>query len=196
MSVSSLALSVAVSAATMAATPAAAGDRILRAEIDVPASREAVWAAWTTEAGIKTFFAPAAHIEPRVDGAYEIFFDPEAQPGRRGGDGMRILVFEPPRRISFTWNAPLTQPLVRAQRTVVTLELAAIDAGHTRLRFTHAGWGEGPEWDAAYAYFDSAWGKVVLPSLLRRFASGPVDWKNRGPLQPVAASLRAELVAR
>ena len=195
MRVSSLAVS-AVMMAALSGSPAAAGDRVLRAELDVPASREAVWAAWTTEAGIKTFFAPGAHIEPRVDGAYEVFFDPSAEPGLRGGDGMRILAFEPPRRIAFTWNAPPAQPLVRAQRTVVNLELTAVDSGRTRLRFTHSGWGEGPEWDAAFTYFDSAWNKFVLPSLVRRFASGPIDWKSRPSLEPVAASLRTELVAR
>ena len=195
MHVSNLARSAVVMAA-LSGPSADAADRILRAEVDVPASREAVWAAWTTEAGIQTFFAPGAHIEPRVDGAYEIFFDPSAPAGQRGGDGMRILAFEPPRRIAFTWNAPPAQPFVRAQRTVVTLDLAAIDAARTRLRFTHSGWGEGPEWDAAYAYFDSAWNKFVLPSLVRRFAIGPIDWKSRPSLEPVAASLRAELVPR
>ena len=187
---------VAVLAALVAAGRAGASDRILRAEITLAAPVDAVWAAWTTEEGIKTFFAPAAHIEPRVDGAYEIFFSPSAPAGQRGGEGLRILAFEPPRRLSFTWNAPPSQPYVRAQRTVVTIELTPIDAGHAKLRFTQAGWGEGPEWDAAYAYFDDAWGTFVLPMLVHRFASGPIDWKNPPHVPPVAPSLRAELVAR
>ena len=171
-------------------------DRILRAEVEVPASRAEVWEAWTTEAGIRTFLARGAHIEPRVDGAYEIFFDPTAPQGQRGGDDLRILVYEPPRRLSFTWNAPRAQPIVRAQRTVVTLDLAERGAGHTRVRLTHSGWGEGPEWDAAYAYFDKAWSGFVLPSLVRRFARGPIDWEHPPALEQVTPTMRQELAGR
>jgi uncharacterized protein YndB with AHSA1/START domain len=45
-----------------------AGDRILRAEMDIPAPVEQVWRAWTTEEGIRSFFAPAARVDLRVDG--------------------------------------------------------------------------------------------------------------------------------
>jgi hypothetical protein len=47
-----------------------------------------------------------------------------------------------------------------------------------RLALTHIGWGEGGEWDKAYAYFDRAWGNV-LGNLKKRFESGPVDWTDR-----------------
>jgi hypothetical protein len=39
----------------------------------------------------------------------------------------------------------------------------------------HTGWGEGGEWDRAYAYFDRAWGGV-LGNLKERFEKGPRDW--------------------
>jgi uncharacterized protein YndB with AHSA1/START domain len=196
MNVASLVLMAAVAAEAAGGSFAWPADRILRAEVEVPASRTDVWAAWTTEAGIRTFLARGAHIEPRVDGAYEIFFDPGAAQGQRGGDDLRILVYEPPRRLSFTWNAPPAQATVRAQRTVVTLDLVERDAGHTRLRLTHSGWGEGPEWDAAYAYFDKAWSGFVLPSLVRRFARGPIDWEHPPALAPVTTTMRQRLAAR
>ena len=31
----------------------------------------------------------------------------------------------------------------------------------TRVRLTHLGFGEGPGWDETYAYFDSAWSRVL-----------------------------------
>ena len=49
-------------------TGAFAGDRVLRAEMTLSAPVEDVWKAWASEEGVKTFFAPGAHIEPRVDG--------------------------------------------------------------------------------------------------------------------------------
>ena len=76
---------------------------------------------------------------------------------------------------------------------MVVVELEAAGPKQTRLRFTHLGWGEGPDWDAAYAYFDRAWGGVVLPRLKRRFEQGPLDWNAELKLPPVAPSLRVTL---
>ena len=39
----------------------------------------------------------------------------------------------------------------------------------------HVGWGDGGQWDQAYAYFDKAWDQV-LGNLQKRFVSGPIDW--------------------
>jgi uncharacterized protein YndB with AHSA1/START domain len=64
-------------------------DRAIREEVIVEASVDAVWDAWTTEAGVRSFFAPACAVELRVNGPYEIVFNPEAKPGQRGAEGMR-----------------------------------------------------------------------------------------------------------
>jgi len=173
-----------------------ADERVLRAELIVQAPVNDVWRAWTTNEGVRSFFAPGSHVEPRVDGAYEIFFNPSAPPGWRGTDGMRVLVFEPQKRFAFSWNAPAALGAVREQRTVVTLEFAAVDATRSRLRFSHSGWGSGPEWDAAYAYFEKAWAEFVLPSLVYRFTHGPVNWDRVPVLQPVTKSMRRRLSER
>jgi uncharacterized protein YndB with AHSA1/START domain len=180
-------------ALALLAVPAAASDRVLRAEIEVAAPVAEVWTAWTTEEGVRTFFAPGAHIEPRVDGLYEIYFNPSGGAGQRGAEGMRVLSFEPEKRLAFTWNAPPSMPAIRGQRTMVVVEMQPAGPGRTALRFTHLGWGEGPEWDQAYAYFDHAWNAVVLPRLVHRFAHGPVDWSAKVETKPVAASLQRTL---
>jgi hypothetical protein len=33
--------------------------------------------------------------------------------------------------------------------------------GRTRLRLTHSGFGQGDGWDAAHAYFQGAWSRVM-----------------------------------
>jgi len=153
-------------------------DRAIRGDVVVDAGIDEAWDAWTTEDGVRSFFAPGCHIEPEVDGLYEIFFNPAAEPGQRGGDGMRILAFEPPKLLAFTWNAPLDMPHVRAQRTSVVVRFADTGDGRTRVSLTHTGWGEGEEWDRAFAYFTRAWLDVVLERLVYRFSVGPVDWEN------------------
>ena len=155
-----------------------ASDRTIKADLILEANLERVWNAWTTPEGVKGFFAPGCNIDLRVDGLYEIFFDPQAEPGKRGADGMRILALEPMKRLSFTWSAPTSQPYVRRQRTHVTLFFDELGNGRTRLRLSHGGWGEGEEWDRAFEYFMVAWKETVLPRLEQYLTHGPVDWES------------------
>lgn len=173
------------------ASPSA--ERALMADLEIESPPAAVFEAWTTVAGIRSFFAPSGVVEPHVDGAYEILFFPDNPPGQRGAEGMRILAFEPPSRLAFTWDAPPSIPDVRKQRTMVILDFEPLDGGRSRLRFRHVGWGSGPVWDQAFEYFDKAWGGVVLPRLVHRFAQGPIDWSAPPRLAPVAATLKRRL---
>jgi len=152
-----------------------AAERALDKEVLVAAPIEAVWQAWTTRAGITSFFAPDAEIDARVGGAFHIHMNPLAEPGSKGADEMRFMALQPPRMLSFDWNAPPHLAEARAQRTFVIVRLEPVDAGHTRVRLHHTGWGDGGQWDATFNYFDRAWG-VVLGSLAKRFETGPLDW--------------------
>jgi len=150
-------------------------ERAIDKAVEVAAPIEAVWAAWTTREGIVGFFAPDARIEARVGGAFEIYFDPGAPAGQRGADGMRFMALQPPRMLSFDWNAPPSLPEARQQRSFVVVRLAPLDGNRTRVTLHHTGWGDGGEWDKAHAYFDRAWGHV-LGNLKKRFETGPYDW--------------------
>lgn len=154
---------------------AGAAERAIDKEIVVPANVDAAWAAWTTREGIISFFAPDAVVDPRVGGAFQIHINPLAEPGMKGADDMRFLALQPKKMLSFDWNAPPSLPEVRQQRTFVLVRLTAVDDKSTRVAIHHTGWGDGGEWDKAYAYFDRAWGNVLI-NLRKRFESGPMDW--------------------
>ena len=154
---------------------AVAAERSIDKEAVVAASLDDAWAAWTTREGIVSFFAPDAKIEPRVGGAFQIYFNPLGAPGSKGADDMRFMALQPKSMLSFDWNAPPHLPDARAQRTFVVVRFAAIDGKSTRVSLHHTGWGDGGEWDKTYAYFDRAWGNVMA-NLKKRFESGPQDW--------------------
>jgi uncharacterized protein YndB with AHSA1/START domain len=162
-------------ALALADTIADAAERAIEKEIVVTATPEQVWNAWTTREGITSFFAPDAKIDARVDGAFEIYINPLAEPGLKGADGMRFMALQPPRMLSFTWNAPPSLPEARQQRTFVVVRIHPVSEKETRVTLHHTGWGDGGEWDKAYGYFDRAWGNVLV-NLKKRFESGPVDW--------------------
>jgi uncharacterized protein YndB with AHSA1/START domain len=154
---------------------AAAEERAITKQVVVKAPVDAVWNAWTTTQGVKSFFAPDARVEARPDGPFEIYMNPYAEPGMKGADNMRFLAVQPQKMISYTWNAPPSLPEARQQRTVVIVRFAPAGEGQTQVTLTHLGWGDGGEWDKAYQYFDRAWGSV-LGNLQKRFVDGPIDF--------------------
>lgn len=155
--------------------PALAAERSLDKQVEIAATLDQAWEAWTTREGIVSFFAPDAKIEPRVGGAFQIYIDPLAEPGSKGADDMRFMALQPKRMLSFDWNAPPSLPQARSQRTFVVLRFEPVTDKITRITLHHTGWGDEGEWDKAYAYFDRAWGGV-LGNLKKRFESGPQDW--------------------
>lgn len=158
-------------------------DRNIYVETVVDAPVPRVFEAFTTEKGLESFFAPECHIDLRVGGLLNIYFFPEAPPGQRGAENMRILNVQQNKMLGFTWNSPNDLPQIRNQWTHVTLKFFPDgDKGdRTRLVLIHDGWGDGEIWDQAFQYFVRAWKDRILFRLNYRFDHGPVNW-NRPPV--------------
>jgi len=153
-------------------------ERAVTETVTVKAGLDDAWAAWTTTAGIKSFFAPEANIDARVGGAFQIFMDPFAAPGLKGADDSVILAIQEKKMLSFTWNAPPSLPEARKQRTVVIVRFTSRGDVLTEITLHHIGWGEPAadnQWGQAYDYFAKAWPNV-LKNMKKRFDNGPVDW--------------------
>jgi uncharacterized protein YndB with AHSA1/START domain len=155
---------------------AGAEERAVSEKVTVKANVDDVWKAWTTTDGIKSFFAPDAKVELKVDGPFQVYINPFAEPGLKGADDMKIIGFQEKKMLTFTWNAPPSLPEARKQRTVVIVRLVSRGDVLTDVTLHHVGWGEGGEWDKAYDYFAKSWPNV-LKNLQKRFDTGPVDWK-------------------
>lgn len=151
-------------------------EKVITGEVTVNANIKNVWNAWTTEEGIKTFFAPDCHVDLKVDGLYEMYFDPNAEKGNRGSEGMRILAIQQYKMFSFTWSAPPHLEEIRKQRTYVVVRFEDINDESTKVTLVNGGYGIGGEWEKAYDYFVRAWKEIVLPRLEYRFRVGPIDW--------------------
>lgn len=152
--------------------------RAIECEVSVRADIQKVWDAWTTPEGTATFFAPAANIELFPGGHYEILFNPAAESGEQGAEGMRVLAVQKPAFLSFTWNAPPHLSDVRGQNTIVEVRLSSLVDSETLVQLRHGAWGNGGQWEDAYNYFSRAWTKTVLPRLKYSFETAPVDWSN------------------
>ncbi|HXE74927.1 MAG TPA: SRPBCC domain-containing protein [Candidatus Xenobia bacterium] len=159
-----------------AAAPAG-WQRSLRKQVTVAAPLAEVWNAWTTTEGVTGFFAPAAKVEARIGGPYEIYFGLSQPEGQRGSEGCKVHSVVPMKLLAFEWNAPPSIPTIRDSgvHTLVVIELEEAGPKQTRVTMTHTGWGVGEDWDKTYAYFDRAW-EAVLSNLQYRFEVGRVEW--------------------
>ena len=144
-------------------TIAAAGPfvRSLVKEAEVATAPLEAWMAWTSVEQIQAWWGPpAANIELRIGGPFEILFDTDEPVGRQGSEGCRLLAYVPGEMIAFTWNAPPHLPL-RATNTWVVVTFDALAETRTAVRLVHTGFLEGPDWDDYLSYFDSAWQYVL-----------------------------------
>lgn len=150
-------------------------DKVLHKEVEVAASLEDIWQAWTTTEGVNTFFSPNAKVELRVGGPFEIYFLDDNPYGTKGSEGCKILSYLPLKMLSFDWNAPPQFAKLRDKHTQVILFFEEIEPGKIKIDFSQYGWGIDEDWDKLYDYFDKAW-SYVLGNLHKRFAKGPIDW--------------------
>jgi uncharacterized protein YndB with AHSA1/START domain len=168
----------ALALAVLLAPPAAASDadRVLIKTATVRATPAQAWRAWSTSAGAREFFGPRANIGKKAGEPYEIYFDLKDE--RQSTKGLKIMDVRPGKLIAFQWNAPPQFPAVRKAGTSVTVSIELRKDG-TAVTLAHSDWQDGPEWDAAYEFFDKAWDQV-MERLERRFKTGPIDWSKEG----------------
>ena len=129
-------------------------------EVTIDASPADVFAAWSDGERFPQTYDPqreelTANIELAIGGAYEWLWD-----GETGSNDCQVLSYIPDRMLSFSWNAPPTQPESRAKRTWVVVELTP-KGSSTHVRLTHLGFGTAPHWDETFEYFSAAWEHVL-----------------------------------
>lgn len=153
----------------------------LEKRVVVPCAQEDAFASFATTDGAITFFAPSAVIEPRVGGAYELYFDDEAEPGLRGSEGCVVRRIERPTLLVVTWNFPPELPRIRRERTELSLHFADLPGEGTEVTLVHDGFrgasdpATHAEWEQGHRYFNRVWG-TVLTRLVSRWKRGPLDW--------------------
>jgi len=144
-------------------------------EVSIQSSKELVWYAWIIEDRVTKWFAPAAHVEGKLGGAFELFFVPD-NPDIMGTKGCKFIQFEPMDRLAFTWKGPDDfAEIMNQEGSLTTVHVTFSENGaSTQVTVEHAGWGDGPEWEKAKEWHVMAW-KQVLGSLKSSIESGEGD---------------------
>jgi uncharacterized protein YndB with AHSA1/START domain len=158
----------------MLAPAARAGDRILRTEAVVHAPVAEVWKAFTTKEGIQAWMVPVAEVDWRIGGTIKTNYNPQAKIGDPGTIVHHILSYEPERMLATQFTAPETAPPAArmGHGTWLVYRFEPIGEHDTRVTVSMMGWGEGPEWDRSYAFFEkgNAW---EMEQLVKRYCRKP-----------------------
>jgi uncharacterized protein YndB with AHSA1/START domain len=132
--------------------------RSIEKELFVKATPERVFQALTEKEAIESWFMKTAEVDLRPGGAIRFYWGPDVF------NVGKILILEPPHRLSYTWEA--LSPSV----TTVNFELTAENDG-THLHLIHTGIGEGKDWDDYYTSRSGGW-NVHLKNLTDWFETG------------------------
>lgn len=151
------------------------GAHTLTHEIDVAAPPEQVWEAISTPQGWTSWAVPVAWSQSDI---LETSYSPGASPGDPSTIQQRILARIPNRLLVFrTIKAPERFPHFDTFGAVTHLiELEPAGEGRTRVRLTGAGYADTEAGRTLLGFFREG-NRVSLERLRRRFASGPIDWR-------------------
>lgn len=147
------------------------GERVMEMAVEVPASLEDVWQAFTTAEGFESWAVKRARVDLRVGGEFETSYDPKAQLGARGNIRNRIEALVP-RRLLVIRNVqapPVTAfdvPTFQSLQTVIHFQ--PIGDRLTRVVLQCPGFGEGEKFESVWRHFQMG-NRWTLAKLRERF---------------------------
>lgn len=154
----------------------AAGDKSLQLSLDIPAPPHAVFEAFATTDGFKSWAVAMARVDLRTGGEIEASYNPAAKPGDRDNIRNQIVTFIPDRLLVLK---NIQAPTGFAgegvfQRTATVIEFEPLPEGRTRVRITNTGYGPSAEAQKVFGHFE--WGNAyTLAELRKHFLAGPID---------------------
>ncbi len=126
-------------------TAAAPAHRAIELELTIQAPPERVFAAFTDQALLESWFVRRAEVDPRPGGSFGCFWSTAHVMGT-------FLEVDPPGRIVIEFDE---RPIAEG-KTLLHLMVSPEGTG-TRLHFKHTGFPVGPGWDELYKGMGAGW---------------------------------------
>ena len=156
---------------TNASYVTATGEKVLCIESTVPLEKREAWKLFTTVEGLKKWIAPVVALDFRVGG--QILTNYDKTKSVRDRDTIRLPILNYLDGEMITLKVKLNDKFpAKVQHEDGNLQeiiqLEDIGSGRTRIKSSMIGWGVGPEWDKAYAFF-AAGNKWTYQQLVANF---------------------------
>ncbi len=136
----------------------------------VNATPREVWRAWTTPEGMRSWLAPKADVDLRIDGLMRTNYNAKGELGDDGTIENRILAFDPERMFAIqVAKAPKTFPFPQAVKKMWTVVyLSEYGSGQTLVRAVGHGFTDDPESSKMREFFQRG-NEHTLGELRKRF---------------------------
>lgn len=141
-------------------------------EVIIAAPLDLVWHAWTISNRVSKWFAPKTIVEPKIGGAFELYFEPDNTNGMNTR-GCKIKKIVSRKELVFTWKGPdQFAPLMNNVNDLTVVKVTLEDQGkQTKVMVKHGGWKDGEDWEEAIKWHEMAW-QGVLKSLKTALENG------------------------
>lgn len=137
----------------------AAGERTLIEEVRIHAPLSAVWAAYTTNAGMQAWAAPVVEVDLRAGGTIQSNYNPQSKIGDPGTNTLHIVNWVPERLLTLRADLADNWPEVMkkdANRLMNIVLFTALEPNLTRIESFGVGYGSDAEYDQLLAFFAEA----------------------------------------
>ncbi|MBV8800356.1 MAG: SRPBCC domain-containing protein [Alphaproteobacteria bacterium] len=133
------------------------GTRLLQHAITIDAPAEKIWAAFVDPKAIREWSAPMAVVDLRQGGYIEEEFTKEAKLGSPDNIRHKIISYLPGHLLVLqNETAPSGLPGgARFKDLVLIVEIESLDKQHTLVRLSQTGYGNDPEFNKLYAFFET-----------------------------------------
>jgi uncharacterized protein YndB with AHSA1/START domain len=137
---------------------AAVTDRIVTASALLPVSHEQAFEYFARNDLLEAWLTPAADVEARVGGKYELFWAP-ADRENNSTIGCHVTAVATGQFIAFQWRSPRQfKAFANAADPLTHVVVMFVPEGTgTRVHLVHSGWRSGPAWEEARIWQERAW---------------------------------------
>jgi uncharacterized protein YndB with AHSA1/START domain len=151
-------------------------DQKIVLEVLLPISVQEAWKQWTEPQELQNWLTQKANIEPKIDGLYELFWEPD-HPTQNSTIGCKIIEFEINKLLSFQWKGPVPfADIMNAEPlpTWVTVNFIKISENKTVVRLEHFGFGKSKHWQEARDWQQNAWSLALTELRNKMTLSEPI----------------------
>ena len=146
--------------------------RSISFQVRVQGTPDQIFQLWILPDGIKSFLGSGSNVDPKVGGLYEIDFGLTPDGQVAGPRNNRILRYMPGRALDFEWTMPVFAEELNVDPLPTWVEIRLEPVGkngdQTLVRLDHHGFGEGPQWDRCYDFFERGWFDILFRLKLNR----------------------------
>jgi uncharacterized protein YndB with AHSA1/START domain len=133
----------------------------IQKEIVIKSDLDSVWKSWTDSDRVAQWFAPAAEVESKIGGKYEVYFNP-ADKDTMSTKGCKVLKIVKSKLLAFDWKGPdQFAEIMNNPNELTVVEVSFTEQGENLLvLLKHSGWKDSDGWSAAKQWHVHAWDDV------------------------------------